>query len=213
MKAAIGITWFPRKVETFQTMQHSLNHDNVTVYPDGIEFTHRTDYPVKMLGNHKGCFKHYYRVLSDLCDTDADIVGVFSDDVIFKGDWLTEATRMFNRNPYVGYLACYTPRGIAGKWQNKKGWNELKGGWATSWGGAYLMRREVAVKVLNHPYIINHRDNYEKNQQIDHAIPEAMHRMGYQQFAHNPSFMKHIGLFSTLGHKHRKIDEALGWNS
>lgn len=211
MKIEIGITWFPRKVETFQQSQASIKHDNVTIYPDGIEFPHRTDFTVKTLGEHRGCFKHYYRTLEDLCKTDADVVGVFSDDVLYREGWQKEAIRMFSKNPYIGYLACYTPKGIAGKWQNRKGWNELKGGWATSWGGGYLMRREVALKVLKHDFILNHLENYKKNQQIDHAIPEAMHQMGYLQFANNPSLMKHIGKFSTIGHVHRKIDEALGW--
>lgn len=203
--------WYPRKVETFHRSQSSIKYNNVIVYPDGVDFPHRTDFQVKMLGEHAGCFKHYYRVLEDLCKTDSEIVGVFSDDVIYRDNWLSTAHQMFRKNPYIGYLACFTPKGIANGWQNRSGWNELKGGWATSWGGAYLMRKEVALKVLKHPYILNHRDNYEKNQQIDHAIPEVMHRMGYLQFAHNPSLMKHIGMFSTIGHKHRKIDEALNW--
>lgn len=211
MKTIIGIRWYPRKVETFHQSQHSIKHKNVIIYPDGVEFPHRTDYPVKMLGEHVGCFKHYYRVLEDLCKTDSEIVGSFSDDVLYRNDWLSTAHQMFKKNPYIGYLACYTPKGIASGWENRKGWNELKGGWATSWGGGYLMRKEVALKVLKHPYILNHRDNYKKNQQIDHAIPEAMHQMGYQQFANNPSLMKHIGKFSTIGHFHRKMDDALNW--
>ena len=74
MKIEIGITWFPRKVETFHQSQATINHDNVTIYPDGVEFPHRTDFTVKTLGDHRGCFKHYYRTLEDLCKTDADVV-------------------------------------------------------------------------------------------------------------------------------------------
>ena len=91
MKTIIGIRWYPRKVETFHQSQHSIKHKNVIIYPDGVEFPHRTDYPVKMLGEHVGCFKHYYRVLEDLCKTDSEIVGSFSDDVLYRNDWLSSS--------------------------------------------------------------------------------------------------------------------------
>lgn len=211
MKIAIGVTWIPRKVETFQTMQHNVFHTDCTVYPDGYPFPHRTDFTVKELGDNVGCFKHYYRVLEDLCKTDADIVGIFPDDVKLRQGWQNIAERQFNINPYIGYLALYTPKGMASKFPNTKGWHEIKGGWASSWGGGYMFRREVAKKILKHPYILNHRDNYAKNQQIDHAIPEAIHQMGYLQFFHTPSLIQHIGRFSTIGHVHRKIDDAIGW--
>ena len=214
MKTKIGIRWFPRKVETFQQMQHSIGHKECIVYPDGVEFPHRTDFEVRMLGDNVGCFKHYYRTLEDLLKTDAEIIGSFPDDIIFKDGWLSLAHQQFRKNPYIGYLACFTPRGILGiqrQITGRKGWQEIKCGWATSWGGGYLYRREVLEQILKHPYIIEHRDSYEKNQQIDHAIPEVIHRLGYLQFVHNPSLMKHIGKFSTIGHSHRKIDDALNW--
>ena len=209
MKIAIGITWYPRKVETFQQMQHSVNHD-CTVYPDGVEFIHRTDFNVKMLGGHAGCFKHYYRALFDLCESDADVVGVFSDDVLLAKDWQSKAIQQFNKNPYIGCLALYTPKGMS-TLAKRNGWNEIKGGWAKSWGGGYLYKRETAKQILQHPFVLNHLNNYEKNQQIDHAIPEAVHQMGLFQYIHNPSLMQHIGKFSTIGHQHRAIDNALGW--
>jgi hypothetical protein len=211
MKTTIGVRWYPRKVETFQQMQHSIKFDNCIVYPDGVDFPHRTDFEVKMLGEHVGCFKHYYRTLEDLCKTDSEIIGAFSDDVLFREDWLKVAHRMFAKNPYIGYLECFTAKGMLPRLQNKKGWNEMKGGWAKTWGGGYLFRREVAEKILQHPFILDHLNNYEANQQIDHAIPEAVHQMGYLQYAHIPSLMKHIGKFSTIGHTHRKIDDAVGW--
>jgi hypothetical protein len=31
------------------------------------------------------------------------------------------------------------------------------------------------------------------------------------QFFHTPSLMQHIGRFSTIGHEHRRIDDAIGW--
>jgi hypothetical protein len=213
MKTHIGIRWYPRKVETFQQTQHSIDFKNVTVYPDGHEFTHRTDFDVKYLGDHAGCFKHYYRTLEDLCKTDADVIGCFSDDMLYFKDWLSIAHQQFKRDPYTGYLACFTPRGVAKRFgfTHRKGWHQINGGWASSWGGGYLFKRKTAIKILKHPFIQQHLKNYEANQQIDHAIPEAVHQMGLHQYLHNPSLMQHIGKFSTIGHQHRKIDDAIGW--
>jgi len=212
MKTTIGITWYPRKGEVFQQMQHSIKFDNCIVYPDGVEFPHRTDFEVRNLGDHKGCFKHYHRVLTDLCETDSDIVGILPDDIIFKDGWLELAHNQFKKNPYIGYLALFTPRGMGNGIKHSMGWNEIKGGWATSWGGGYLYERKTAKKILKHPFILDHLENYEANQQIDHAIPEAVHQMGLFQFIHNPSLLKHIGTHSTIGHTHRrKLDEPLNW--
>lgn len=213
MKTAIGIRWYPRKVETFQQMQHSIKFDNCIVYPDGVEFPHRTDFDVRNLGENVGCFKHYYRTLEDLYhNTDAEVIGSFPDDIIFKDGWLSAAHIQFRKNPYIGYLACFTPKGMSRSVTGRRGWHEIKGGWATSWGGGYLYKREVVGMLLKHPFILNHRDNYKANQQIDHAIPEAIHQMGLVQMVHNPSLMKHIGKFSTIGHAHRKrLDDALNW--
>ena len=212
MKTVVGITWLPRKVETFQQMQHSIKFDNCIVYPDGVKFTHRTDFEVMELGENKGCFKHYYRVLKDLYENaDAELIAIFPDDVIFKEGWLSLVHQQFRKNPYIGYLACYTPKGMRHLVTGRTGWHEIKGGWAKSWGGGYVYRRNVVGKLLKHPFILNHLDNYEKNQQIDHAIPEAIHQMGLIQMIHNPSLLQHVGKFSTIGHKHRPIDNALGW--
>tara|TARA_R110000868_G_scaffold179544_3_gene419629 strand:- start:8541 stop:9179 length:639 start_codon:yes stop_codon:yes gene_type:complete len=212
MTTAIGIRWYPRKEETLLRSIETIGHD-YTVYPDGQTLPLLYDVKSKLIGEHAGCFKHYYRVIEDLCKQDVDIVGSFPDDIIYSKGWLDIALRQFRANPYVGYLDCFTALGLAhGKgWRNKKGWQELKGGWGESWGGAYLFRKDVALKWLKHPFILNHLENYKPNQQIDAAIPEAIHQMGLFQFYHIPSLVKHIGMTSTIGHKHRRMDDAVGW--
>lgn len=211
MKTTIGITWIPRKREYFAKSIKTIDHDNVIIYPDGFDFTYPTSYEVRRLGDNVGCFKHYYRVLEDLVNnTDADVVGIFADDLLYRKGWIQEAIKPLE-DESVGYTVCYVPSGlkIRNKWSD--GWNELNGGYASSWGGGYLMRKETAKKVLGHPFVLNHLANYNKNQQIDHAIPEAVFQMGLRQLFHVPSFINHIGRISTLGHKHQVWNKGAGW--
>jgi len=210
MKTIIGITWIARLREYFPKSIKTVDHSDVIIYPDGQEFKFPTPFQVKNLGENVGCFKHYYRVLEDLCNTDADVVGVFADDILYKKGWIDKAVEKL-QDESVGFVACYTPKGLAIRNKFKGGWNEINGGFASSWGGGYLMRKEVAAQVLTHHFILDHLENYSKNQQIDHAVPEAIHQMGLRQLFHVPSFIDHIGLKSTIGHKHQSWDRGVGW--
>lgn len=212
MKTIIGITWIPRKREYFPKSIKTVDHDNVIIYPDGYDFKFPTQYEIRNLGSNVGCFKHYYRVLTDLVNnTDADIIGIFADDILYKPGWIEKATGKLN-DESIGYVAAYVPKGLARRngWDNK-GWYELNGGWNNVYGGGFLFRKEVALKVLEHPFILNHLNNYEKNQQIDLAIPEAINQMGLRQLFPIPSFIDHIGLASTIGHEHRAHNVGAGW--
>lgn len=207
MKVALGVTWIPRKNETLERSLKSIGYD-ATVYPDGYELPLKV--PQKTLGDNVGCFKHYYRVLQDLCTTDADIVGIMPDDLVYQENWLQIAVPKLTEG--VGFVSCFVPRGVAylNGWRHK-GWYSLNKGWMSSWGGAYLYRKETAKKILEHPYLIDHRDNYKKNQQIDHAIPETVYRMGLKQLFRVPSLTNHIGYTSTIGHTVRVQDIGAGW--
>ncbi len=189
-------------------MEESIGHP-FTIYPDYDTFKFPTDKEVKFLGGNVGCFKHYYRTLKDLCDSDADIVGCFSDDVLYRKGWLDIAVKRLNKD--VGFVSCYVPRGLQERNGWRKGWHELKGGWASSYGGGYLMRKDVALKILEHPFMINHLNNYKANQQVDHALPTVVHKMGLKQMFYVPSLMKHIGFHSTIGHTHTGNEDVLGW--
>lgn len=204
----VGVMWFPRKKETFKEMERSIGLP-FTVYPDGHNFIHETKNEVKYLDGHAGCFRHYYRVLSDLCNSDAEYVAVMSDDVLYAPKWHETAISAMIEG--AGFVACYTPEGLRKRNGWGKGIHEIKGGWASSWGGSYLMKREVAKKVLNHPYFINHRDNYDKNQQIDHALPNCINLMGLKQLFLVPSLIDHIGFTSTIGHTHTHREKGAGW--
>jgi len=211
MKTTIGITWIPRAREYFAKSIKTVDHDSVIIYPDGFDFIHPTTYAVRRLGDNVGCFKHYYRVLEDLVNnTNADVVGVFADDILYKKGWIQKATEKL-KDESVGYVACYVPNGLAIRNGFHDGWNEFNEGWAKSWGGGYAMRREVAIQVLKHPFMLNHLANYEKNQQIDHCVPQVMYEIGLKQLFPVPSLINHIGLKSTLGHKHHSWMKGAGW--
>lgn len=197
--------WYPRTQETLPKMLGSIRHD-YTVYPDGVDFPYR--FKSKTLGDNAGCFRHYYRVLEDLCQSNAEYVTVLPDDVVFKRGWLKTALSVFHEK--TGFVALYVPNGVKHRFGWKKGWYELKGGWDTAYGGGYIFKRETAIKILEHPFFIEHRDNYEKNQQIDHAVPEVVHRLGLKQMFYLPSLIKHIGKTSTIGHVHTQ-SEDVGW--
>jgi hypothetical protein len=209
MKVSVGVMWFPRKDETIKESIRTIGKVDVSIYPDCDLTPPIEGFNVVSLGGNVGCFKHYYRALEHLCNTDADIVGVSSDDVVYARNWHNKAIQHLNEG--AGFVSCYVPRGLAHRYTWRRGVHELNKGWSASWGGGYLFRKDVALKLLQHPFILNHRDNYKANQQIDHAIPEAIYQMGLKQLYIVPSLMNHIGRNSTIGHSWREIDKGAGW--
>lgn len=190
----------------------------VDVFPLGPKtiLSLRTALPVVLPFKEQiGCFKHFARSLQWLVDNseESDIIAVLPDDLTFHPHIdAQKAIETALRSSNVGYCAVYTPRelGRRNRWKHN-GWAVSKGGWDSSYGGGYFFRREVAQRVLSHPFFIDHRDNYEGNQQIDHCIPEVIHRLGLKQLFHVPSLTKHIGLTSTIGHVHTEAEEPWGW--
>jgi hypothetical protein len=209
MKVKLGIRWYPRKVETIQQSLKSIGNVDLTICPDFDSKPPVNGHNVVHLGGNVGCFKHYYRCLEHLTQSDADIVGVFSDDMLYVRNWHNKAIQHMGKD--VGFVSCFVPKGLAHRYTWRRGVHELNKGWAASWGGGYLFKREVAIELLQHPFMLNHRDNYKANQQIDHAIPEAIYQMGLKQLYIVPSLMNHIGKSSTIGHSWREIDKGAGW--
>jgi hypothetical protein len=217
----IAMMHVPRDVETlpeaYESVLDKFTHTEVFISVDGPHDIGTGGHTmlVEKYVSQLGCFKHYARTLRELVNgsKDGDIVGVLPDDLVFKYNIEVQKTIEQALNPdLVGYCAVYTPRelGRRNKWKNG-GWQPVAGGWDSSYGGGYFFRREVAQKVLEHPFFINHRDNYEANQQIDHCIPQVMHELGLKQLFHVPSLSKHIGMTSTIGHVHTEAEDAWGW--
>lgn len=214
----IAIMHVPRQSETVGESIISLQNNSkgvITLMPDGVHDVEyiRVQLGIKSfnIGKRVGCFKHYARCLEYLTNISKgnDIVAVLPDDLIYRPlDALIDKAL----TPNVGYCAVFTPRelGRRNRWKFG-GWQSVEGGWDSSYGGGYFFRASTAKKILEHPFFIDHRDNYEKNQQIDHCIPEVVHRLGLKQLFHVPSLSKHIGITSTIGHVHTEAEEPWGW--
>ena len=179
----IGITYYPRKEQTIFKSIASLRETfdgRVIIYCDGFDIDCGEETIVK---ENIGCFKHYARSLEHLVNQGSDEVLLMADDFIYKPNWIKTVYKKINR-PKIGFCAIYTPYGLGKKqkWsRGSLGWREINGGFYSSWGGGYVMKTEVAKQLLQHPFFINHRDNYKENQQIDHCIPEVMYRLKLRQ--------------------------------
>jgi len=213
----IAVMHVPRAHEVVGESIISLKNNSrgvITLMPDGSHSVDhvKTELDIKAfnIGKQVGCFKHYARCLEYLTNISQgnDIVAVLPDDLIYRNlDGIEKALK-----PNVGYCAIYTPHelGRRNRWKFG-GWQESKGGWDSSYGGGYFFRASTVRKILEHPFFIDHRDNYKENQQIDHCIPEVVHQLGLKQLFHVPSLSKHIGLTSTIGHEHTEAEEPWGW--
>ena len=140
---------------------------------------------------------------------------VIPDDVILVDGW-REVVAEIMKQPKVGYFALYTPKGLAQRYGFKGGVNEITGGWANSWGGCYVIPTNVAKRVVANQFYQDHLHgrlsgkglfNYAKGKRIDHVIPEVIHQLGLRQLYHAPSLCVHIGITSTLGHRHTINEE------
>ena len=216
MSLTFAVTWCPRQTETLPLTAFTFDPDiRHIIYPDGHRLPWVMDeYEQRTLGNQAGCFRHWYRVLTDLVNnTDSDYVGIIPDDVIFKEPILSKAIEPLQTDR-DGYAALYTPSGMvmrSARLRLGSGWCEIRGGWGKSWGGCYVFRRSVAERIIKHPRTIRHLNEYKRNQQIDAIVPEVMYQLGLRQWMHNPSLCNHVGMTSTIGHTHTKLESALGW--
>lgn len=203
----IGIITAKRKHSTINRTISSLRSIGIDskIYifsePHELNITDK-NVDIKMNKETLGCFKNYNNALTFMSEIDG-YIGVFSDDFIFSSQTL-------NRMRYSdGYYAFYTPKGMSLNNDLSEGWNEVNKGWEGSYGGNYVMHSSVAKKIINHDFYINHLNNYEKNQQIDHCIPEVCFQLGIQQYYHRPSLSNHVGYKSTIGHKHTSWEDGL----
>jgi hypothetical protein len=191
-----------REEPTVQTTIDSL----MQVYNGGFDLVEDKE--------RKGAFQNYDKCLRMAYDSGAEFILVSSDDFIFY-DFQHQCEQHLIDG--VGYIALWTPIGVAERYKFQLGWNEVVGGWATSWGGQYVFKREVLKHILEHPFYIAHLNgtldgsklfNYHPKKRIDHVIPEVVHQLGLKQLYHAPSFVQHIGYTSTLGHEHTRLENG-----
>jgi len=209
MEFHLSMTTCPRKESTIVRSIESLWESG---YDGTISVHHDED---KSLG----CFRNFHKALTAAIDSGADIVGQIPDDMLFQKGWQKDVLKYLN-DDLLGYLALYVPKGLGERYKFTKGINEINGGWASSWGGCYLMPRESAKQLVSHTFYQRHlqndfsRDeqrklyNYAPNKRIDHVVPHVMHLIGLKQLYYVPSVCEHIGMKSTIGHKHTDAETA-----
>lgn len=197
------MTTCPRLTPTIEESLAALSNYQVTIHDDP---------------DMKGAFPAFDKALRNCISKGADYCLVLPDDMVIQRDWL-ELVQPFIERPQVGYLALYCPKGLGERYGFAKGINKVVGGWASSWGGCYLMPTGVAKKVVSHPFYQSHLNgtlslktteklfNYAKGKRIDHCIPEVIHRLKLKQLFYAPSLCRHIGKTSTLGHEHTEHEE------
>lgn len=188
------------------TIDFSINSIRAAGYQDVITvFAEPAQYDIRDKGvdlhvaeKQLGCFKNFHRAF-EWNSKKQHFFCVLSDDFVYhKGALRAVQSRM----DYESYHALYTPDGMKHPPCSikMKGWQTVNLGWANSFGGLYVMHSEMARKIIAHPRYQDHLNNYEKNQQIDHIIPEVCHKLGLDQWYTNPSLAGHIGVISTIGH-------------
>lgn len=211
----IAIRYFPRKAETIQKSVDNLRksgyEETLIVFADGTAPNLKDSNSDIRVLPHVGCFKNFARAFETVInETDKKYLAVLSDDIEYRRNFLNFCVNKIDERQ-TGYCALYTPKGLGlrNKWErNSVGWQEVKGGFYSSWGGGYVFRKEIAKRILESRYFKNHLANYGKNQQIDHCIPECCHRLRLKQYFHSPSLLKHIGYTSTIGHSHTEAEDA-----
>jgi len=156
-----------------------------------------------------GAFKNYHRALTDLIEVaNSDYILVSSDDIVFCHNWVWYAKQRMNENSVV---ALYVPKGMTAIQNIRQGWNLINEGWEKSYGGQYLMHKDTAKRIVEHPAWIDHYENYTANQQIDHILPEVCYQLEVDQWYSNPSLCNHIGYISELGHVHTGNEQGLNF--
>ena len=212
LRYSLAITYYPRASETWRKSLDSLlaatsgEAVDIAFFPDGghdIDYHFFPSFPTD--GTRLGAMPNFNRALSWLGTSDADVVAVLPDDLIYAKGFLSKIERCLKDNS-VGYAAAYTPMLLGKRNRFKAGWNEIAGGYYSSYGGAYFIPREIVPLVVGHEFYLSHLATNPKN--IDHCIPETFHRLGLRQMFHGPSLVDHIGYTSTLGHKHSPNERA-----
>lgn len=155
-----------------------------------------------------GCFGNFHNALTYLSQSTSDYIGVIGDDFEFSRGAFIMVEQAFRLYEKIGFLSMYTPQGMGARYGMHDGWQSINLGWKNTWGGNYIFPREVAKQIIKHPFYLDHLENYKANQQIDHCIPEVCHQLGLNQMFHVPSFSDHIGMRSTIGHKHTQNEKG-----
>lgn len=207
----IAIITTPRRPQTIDVSIESIRNANINnklfIFAEPGCYTH-IDCPNTSWFFHKekkGCFTNYDYALRFLLEnTNNSIVCVCTDDVVYHksiGLHIADIYERSKRDEKFGYYALHTRAGNNVEKNTKgNGWNVNYDGWHT-WHGIYVMRRDVAKKMIAHDFYVNHL-NYGTGMNIDAAVSETLKQMGLTMFYYVPSLSYTVGIISTINHHH-----------
>lgn len=213
-KIDLAIITAPRRKSTITDTAHSIRSAKfdgiiqIFAEPDTIIsltkcYIHRNQWKY-------GAFKNFHQALSWMVEnSDKKYIMISGDDFKFARTAFHEVIKLAEKLDDFGYLSMFTPVGMSHYPEIRDGWNQFNYGWKKAYGGQYLFRRSTAEKIIESDFYLDHLENYEKNEQIDHAIPAACYELKLAQWYRVPSLCDHIGRHSTLGHDHTALNRGL----
>lgn len=100
--------------------------------------------------------------------------------------------------PAKGYWNLYTfPSNQEILPKNRNGWfpsNQLGRG-----AVALVFNRETVVNVLSSQDIAAHQQGLKGYKRVDGAVIDALKKIGWKEYVHNPSLIQHTGIQSSMG--------------
>ena len=210
----VAIISAPRKAETLSQSYRSAIDAG---FKDIKVFGEPGTIPVGLFHENEvryGAFKNFHQALSYLVECgESPYVVILSDDIVYCKNAYAIVLKALEEHADkpLGYYGLFTSGHDADYVGVTEGWNETKAGW-DCWGGLFIMKKDVAKRMIQQPFYQNHLKNYKANQQIDACVSETLKRMGLPMYIHSPSLAQHIGQSSTLGHYHNESTSGYKFN-
>lgn len=213
----IGMLTAPRKIPTLQRSLTSLRASgfrqrvHLFAEPGGMELENKEHVFLHQNMTQLGCFKNFNQALTFLLrDTVQPYLLILSDDILYPRNLQSYLQRSLKEAPAdFGYYALLSlNHDVFLLPEVKEGWNQTFLGWE-SWGGLFLMKRESAQRLWEHPFYQDHLNHYQKNEQIDACVSECFKLMDLPMYLHVPSLTEHIGETSTLEHNYTTYNHCV----
>lgn len=170
----------------------------------------------------KWCFKNFDYALKKLLEKKDDYYLMLQDDFLLNKQAKKKIEQVMhlkwqdfwfinlNTRKYEDYVKHHVYK----EWRNQ---NEI--GWLFS-PAFFLFSRQSAFQIINHPFYQNHRENYEKNRQVDCCVAETCKQLWLEMLVHNPSLSVQRWETSTLWHnpkfiqekeEYKECEKVIGW--
>jgi hypothetical protein len=202
----IGIITAPRELPTLDYSIKSLRkylpncYLNIFAEPGRLE---TEAYKMNILVNREvlGALHNYNNALNwILKHGEKPYIWITEDDYVYNSLLVRRLDEVLSHDKEFGYFNLFTnywnpalPNPMT------EGWADLRLGYWDAWGMNYVMRRDVARRLVVSKTWNEYLNTTNKN--IDGAISETFKQMDLPMWFHNPSPSCTCGIISTLGHE------------